>query len=62
MGGGYFLWILLWHVANPMESFTAFIPINRCPLTCPWTPPVPSLIKSEQSQKFIHIVVQSVSC
>ena len=21
----------------------AFIPINRCPLTCPWTPPVPSL-------------------
>ena len=27
-----------------MESFTAFIPINRCPLTCPWTPPVPSFI------------------
>ena len=26
-----------------MESFTAFIPINRCPLTCPWTPPVPSV-------------------
>ena len=26
-----------------MESFTAFIPINRCPLPCPWTPPVPSL-------------------
>ena len=25
-----------------MESFTAFIPINRCPLTCPWTPPIPS--------------------
>ena len=28
-----------------MESFTAFIHINRCPLTCPWTPPVPSHIK-----------------
>ena len=28
-----------------MESFTSFIPINRCPLTCPWTPPVPNTFK-----------------
>ena len=28
-----------------MESFTAFMPINRNPLTCPSTPQVPSDIK-----------------
>ena len=25
-----------------MQSLTAFIPNNRCPLPCPWTPPPPS--------------------
>jgi len=35
-----------------MESFTAFIPINRYPLTCPWTPPVPSLYSVESSNGF----------
>ena len=42
-GGGYFAYILLWYFSNPMKSLTAFLPINRCPLPCPWTPPLPSL-------------------
>ena len=29
-----------------MESLTTVIPINHCPLPCPWTPPVPSLTLS----------------
>ena len=28
-----------------MESFTACIPFNRCPLTCPWTPSLPNYFK-----------------
>ena len=44
-----------------MESLTAFIPINRCPLTCPWTPPVPSIIllkvnRQEHTTFFRHFI------
>ena len=46
-----------------MESFTAFIPINRCPLTCPWTPPVSSLYSLPSSSLrrfyFLYLSVSS---
>ena len=53
--GGYFSQILFWHVANLMESLTAFIPINRCPLTCPWTPPVPSNKEQLQTRSIASV-------
>ena len=34
---------------QPNGVINRFIPINRCPLPCPWTPPVPSIRKANIS-------------